>query len=643
MLSKALAILLLLLLPSIIPAQSPDSLVMVWQQRSVQKKIKDTTDVDLLNAIGRQYEYEGSDSSLYWSRQAIAFSRKIGYIRGEATANANIAKLYYHLGEYNRTLEYALITLEFSRQIHDMEGIANAYNMMGLVYLTQKEITAALNEFKQAAAINQKLGNQNRLSANYFNIALCYFDLKEPDNAYQYLLKSKAIATALDDRRMRTMANNRIADYYYQKGLTRDAIVFYTSVIENKDFQDEWETGFAFTGLAECYYAQHAYHKAIAYGEKGLTLARQANAKWDIERSLRILHQSLKAVGNTSKAYDYLVQEKLYSDSLFNESKETEINRLHLQQQQAENEILVKRTQVVKNKRAVDKMVIVVVVLVALFLFLILIMLLINAARNKRLYKKLQRKSDQIINQKKLIEQKNKELEKLNQTKDQLFSIVGHDLRTPFANMLGTKELFNNNLLEEAEKQLLFDRFFEQMSVTSAMLENLLLWANNQKKGLKTHKQDACADKIIEELLKLFSTVAEKKQITIVHHKGVHSKINADVDQLRILFQNIITNAIKFTRPGGIITITTSCTHKAVIISIKDNGIGIPAIKLSRLFHDTGKNISTYGTQQEKGIGIGLLLVDKFVRLNDGHITVNSIEGEGTEFKVHFPVNHIGQ
>ncbi|RXK83903.1 tetratricopeptide repeat-containing sensor histidine kinase [Filimonas effusa] len=635
--------LLLLILPLFVHAQNLDSLLAAWKQRIVQKHQRaDTGSIDLMNAIARAYEPYGSDSTIYFSRQAIHHSQKIGYKRGEATANTNLAKLYYHLGEYNLTLEYALIALNLSKQINNLEEMANASNMLGLVYLTEKDVKASLSQFLRAAALNQQLNNQGRLSANYFNIALCYFDDKQPDHAFRYLLRSKAISTAINDKRMRTMANNKLADYYYQKGESGRAILFYTSVIENKAFQDEWETGYALTGLAECYYAQRSYDKAVSYGEKGLANARRVNAKWDIERSLRILHKTYKATGEIEKAYDYLVQEKLYSDSLFNESKESEINGLHLKQERAENELLVKSNQIARDKRAVDKMIIFVILLVALFLGLVLIMVLKNASRIKRLYKKLQSKSDQIIIQKKLIEQKNQELEELNQTKDQLFSIVGHDLRTPFASMLGTQELFADNHLAETEKQLLVARFFEQMSVTSAMLENLLLWANNQRKGLKADKQVASPDAVIQELLELFRKVAEQKQITIIHIRGEQVRIHADIDQLRILLQNIITNAIKFTMPGGSIVIRTSGDKERVNISIKDNGIGMAADKVDRLFHDVGKNISTYGTGRERGIGIGLMLVDKFVQMNDGSISVNSKEGEGTEFIISFPAGNAG-
>lgn len=635
---RFLTLLLLPFLPVMVLSQNRvlDSLLGKWQQQQTEGKTPDSNTVILLNQITREYAALGNDNRLSFATKALELAKKLQYTRGEALAGTNIAKYHYRKGNYDQALKYILESLNVARKLNDAEEIANASNMLGLIYMTQNKQKDALPVFMDAAIVNQRLNNTNRLSANYFNIALCYLDLKMGDSAFAYLQRSKALSTASGDGNMLTMANNRIADYYYKQGETDKAISIYQSVIRANGFQDIWETSFAYTGLAECYYAQQQYETAVSNGLKGFELARQAGTKWDVERVLSILHKAYQATGNTAKAYEYLLLDKLYSDSLQNEAKEKEMNGLYLKQQQAENQILQKEYQLAKDKQAASRMVIVIVILVALFLSALLLILFVNNSKTKRLYSNLQQQAQQILAQKQEIEEKNQSLQQLNQTKDYLFSVVGHDLRSPFALILAAKELYKSGDLNENETREVFTRFFDEITAIYALLENLLLWANSQQTGIQVNPGTVDLHEATAEVLAVFSKVAAKKNIVIEHNSNEVSAVYADADQLRIILQNIITNAIKFTRPDGKIVISYHTREHGVTLSIKDNGIGMSSEKLERLFLDAGKNISTYGTRKEKGLGIGLLLVEKFATLNNISLSVTSIKEEGTTFSLLF-------
>lgn len=631
-------ILFSLLLPFLVFSQQKklDQLLSQWKKLSVSAQQKpDTTTINLLNTIANEYMQTVSDSAFIFSEKALVLSKSLKYDKGSSAAYVNIGKMHYMKGNYDLSLHYVLTSLNLSNQNNDKAGIAGASNVIGLIYLAQKKTNLALAEFLKAASINSSINNQSRLSANYFNAGLTYLEAKS-DSAFRYFLLSKSISTKIHDEHLIAMANNRLGDYFLQKSQTHKAIVYYSSVLKNKKYQNDWENSFAYTGLAKCYYKQGKFKEASINSEKGLSLAQKNNTKWDIEQALRVLHESYSALGDSKNAYKYLLMDKIYSDSLFDESKEKEINALNLKQQQAENEVLIKKNQIAEEKEATSQMVTLIIILIALFLMIITLITFRNAKRNKKLYQALQKKTDFIASQNELIEQKNEELNHSNQTKDRLFSIIGHDLRGPFATMLGALELFKTGELEEEDKQMMLDRILEQMTVTSAMLENLLAWANSQREGLKTQSIDLSLTGIINEILGVFVMVAGEKNIQLIHHFEEPLSIKGDPDQIRILFQNLVANAIKFTKPKGKIVISYSVNESTIKVSIKDDGVGMTEDKLKLIFQESGKSISTYGTKKEKGIGIGLMLVKKFVELNNATIAVKSKEKEGTEFVVEF-------
>lgn len=639
MVSRTLALIVFtLLFPIFIFSQQTtrEQLLSKWEKYAQSDQLKpDTSVVNLLNAISLDYMHHVSDSSFFYANKALSISKQIKYDKGSANAYAHIAKMHYIKGNYELSLSYILTAYGISSHLNDREGIAYATNVMGLIYVAQKKYLLALQELFRAAKINNSLNNQTGLSANYFNVGLCFLEMKS-DSAIHYFLLSRAISTKIRDEHLVAIANNHLGDYYLLKGKLNTAISFYSSVLENRSYQNDWENSFANTGLAKCYYQQGKFADAITHSEKGYLLAKKTDAKWDIEQALRVLHKSYRAIGDAKNAYTYLLLEKTYSDSLFNESKEKEINALYLKQKQAENEVLIKKNQIAEEKEASQRMLILVIVLIAIFLMIITITTYRNAERTKRLYKILQKKTDYISSQNELIEQKNDALNESNQTKDRLFSIIGHDLRSPFASMRGALELFNSGMLDEDEKQMMLDRVLEQMTVTSAMLENLLSWANSQREGLKTDIKPLVLTGIVDEILEVFNSVASEKDIKISHAFQEPISINADQDQIRVIFRNLIANAIKFTKPKGEIMISYLLSEKSVKVFVKDNGVGMSEEKLKQIFQESGKSISTYGTKKEKGIGIGLMLVKKFVELNHATISVESIEKEGTVFILEF-------
>ncbi len=234
------------------------------------------------------------------------------------------------------------------------------------------------------------------------------------------------------------------------------------------------------------------------------------------------------------------------------------------------------------------------------------------------------------------INAQNKELIALNSTKDKFFSIIAHDLKGPFSTIYG----FSSKLLENFEKydEKKQKRYINNISVisyqTSKLLENLLEWARLQQGHLKIKSKQENLNSIITEVLSISSEIARYKLIKI-NYKTNNLEVKCDKESTKTIIRNIISNAIKFTNPKGSISITSEKTDKEVIVQIKDNGIGISENNIQKIFK-IEENITTKGTENEQGTGLGLLLCKELVEKQGGKIWLTSEINEGTS--VHFTI-----
>lgn len=243
-------------------------------------------------------------------------------------------------------------------------------------------------------------------------------------------------------------------------------------------------------------------------------------------------------------------------------------------------------------------------------------------------------------NNEKLMEKYNEELKVLVNEKDKLFSIIAHDLRSPFTGLIGYSELLadNSDNLSEVEKKEFAGNLYKLSINLYDLVSKLLHWAQFQSGKMKYIPEKIKLKELIEELIKNFEGNLKMKKIDVsILIDGEHN-VYADKNMMVILFNNLISNAIKFSNNKGVVIITSKylLENKRVIISLKDNGIGIPSSQLSSMFQ-TKRTTLTYGTNKESGTGIGLILCKDIVEKNFGSISVESREGYGSTFIVELP------
>lgn len=245
----------------------------------------------------------------------------------------------------------------------------------------------------------------------------------------------------------------------------------------------------------------------------------------------------------------------------------------------------------------------------------------------------------------KLAEQALKESEAkfrtLNGTKDKLFSIIGHDLRSPFGNILTLSELLMDELkdvsTEKSEQYLGMINDTAENALT--LLDNLLSWAKSQTGQINRNVKKVELSTIIHEVLDRLKAIAKTKSISLDQTKFDSIEFFLDEEMLKTVIRNLVSNAIKYTNPGGKIQIFVALKEDQVEIMISDNGIGIPEETRKKLF-GMASNISSPGTANEKGSGFGLFLCKEIVEKLGGNIWVESQLGRGSDFKFTLPLTN---
>lgn len=229
-------------------------------------------------------------------------------------------------------------------------------------------------------------------------------------------------------------------------------------------------------------------------------------------------------------------------------------------------------------------------------------------------------------------------LKELNSTKDRLFSIIAHDLRNPLHNILGLSELLLENAKAEhhLESIKFLDLIITSAHNTNTLLENLLNWARSETNQISFNPKKIRFSSLISEILELEDTQAKSKKISLELAPVNGLEVFADVNMLKTVLRNLISNAIKYTHPGGQIRILVTPTNDHIEITISDNGIGIKQERLDGLF-EIAQNSTTKGTANEIGSGLGLVLCKEFVEKHQGRIWVEINNQSGCDFKFTLP------
>lgn len=247
---------------------------------------------------------------------------------------------------------------------------------------------------------------------------------------------------------------------------------------------------------------------------------------------------------------------------------------------------------------------------------------------------------EELTRQKLMIEKQRKELESLNATKDKFFSIIAHDLKNPFASLIGASDLLVDSSNELSQEQVkIFSGIINQSARQAfRLLENLLEWSRMQTGSIAWKPKQVDLWDLVNEVVILLTGSAENKQIDLEAKIDENLTAFVDPNMINTVVRNLVSNAIKFTPRGGKIVVGSKVSDDFIEISVTDTGVGIKPEKIDQLFQ-IGESVVGVGTENETGTGLGLILCKEFVEQHKGKIEVKSEPNKGSTFKFSIPLS----
>lgn len=245
-----------------------------------------------------------------------------------------------------------------------------------------------------------------------------------------------------------------------------------------------------------------------------------------------------------------------------------------------------------------------------------------------------------LVAAKRLILSKTEELQRTIAGRDKLYSVIAHDLRSP----MGSIKMVLNMLILNLPSEKIGAEMYELLTMANqttedvfSLLDNLLKWTKSQIGKLNVVYQDVDLVEVTDGVIEIFSMVASLKKIRIHEMKPEKMMVNADIDMLKIVVRNLLSNAIKFSKENSEVLVKMEEVDGMAVVSVQDYGCGISEEGQKKLLH-TDTHFSTFGTNNEEGSGLGLLLCKDFVVKNGGKLWFTSKEGEGSIFSFSIPV-----
>jgi two-component system, sensor histidine kinase and response regulator len=589
----------------------------------------DTTKVWLLNKLVNALREKDNNKALVFAQQSKDLAELLGYKNGLSHALENLGWIYYRKGDFSKSLYISSQALKLSEELNDQYRIARCLINVAAIHYEQKQYRQAIDHFKKAYRVSEKNGDKQTMARSMNNTAYAFVRLEELDSAFVECQKALTLSIAAEDPYMIAFAHRTLGDIFvarknmkqalqhlnacYALALKHNNMFIHTSVLHR---------------IANVYFISGKYDLAIEQLTLNIKTAEELGFKDELERAYKLISEVYYKKKDLAQAYHF---QSLYvgiHDSLYDQRNSEQIAlmqiRFDTELKQAQIELLTKDAAL-KAEDIKRKQVWIYFYVGCLSLLIILAFVLFYNNRHNNLAKlALEEKNNEI-------QEHTHQLRNLNSTKDKMFSIISHDLRSPVASLKALMEIVSTTGLSQQEFVDISKVLKRNLDSVYDDLDNLLVWAQTQLKGISAHPEEIDLRKLAEEKTNLFEEAAASKKIVMVNDIPPGTIVLADRNHLNLVIRNLIANAIKFNRSNGTITLSAKEYENKCQVSVADSGIGISHQDIARLFNSE-THFSTPGTHKEKGVGIGLLLTKEFIEKNHGSIWVDSEVGKGATF-----------
>ena len=528
-------------------------------------------------------------------------------------------------------MHYYQESLRIRSAINDKKGVSTVLNNIGIVYLDWGLAEEAFIRHQEALNIAREIDDVYAIAYSNTNLGNYYNSLKQYHEAihhyklgYATVIKkginqtSYSFLLANIGRGFREMGRLDSALYYFQSSLHQAFLINNKYWIASAEYN-----------LGKTYLMMNSLDSARKHILRCFRTSFEENYTSLFINNQIALAELEEESGNFRSAYYNYKEASVLKDSIFNQDKLLKFNELQIQinlkQEEAKNTLLRKNIEI--QELAIHKQKIFRIILFGSILLILVILVVIAKSRNTYmdLTKRLQKTE--------------KELRDSNSSKDRFISIISHDLRNPILSLLGISEILESKydtLSTEKIKDFIKLQYDTSINANK-LLEDLLEWAKAHTGKVEYLEETLDVYEITEENTYHFGLMAQEKRISIENKVQENSFIKADRKATDTLIRNILTNAIKFTEPGGKISIEAEKIGEEMRISISDTGIGMSDELVNHLFR-LDYHHTSLGTDKESGTGLGLILCKELVEKQGGRIWVESQVGKGSKFIFTLPL-----
>lgn len=522
------------------------------------------------------------------------------------------ATAHWERKEYPKALDYFKKSLKINEELGNESGMAMLHNNMGMIYADLREYETSLFNFQKCLEIRRVFKDKVAIQSGLINTAVVLNNLQRYQESIRNLKEALDIAREMNDPAQMRSCYGMLAETYEKAGDVSNTLLYFN----------------LYRSFHELVQRNKVQKIEKTLEEKQVEMLRLENEKQRQELELLRQSQELMAKDNLLDDLD-----KEYQDLYMKSTKKDIMMELMKNKDKLEQERLNEELIKEKHKEQIYLLVAIVAIIFVISLIVLSVFFYRSIKYKEKMNTLLQERNNEIIRQKEEIELQKETLNETNKLKDKLFSVLAHDLRSPFATLESLMMLYE---FEEYDQQQTKEFLLQIRSLSNSTLqtlENTLDWVKSQMNtGYKYEPRPLKLYTLTQEVIEFLSEIAKSKKIEIKNNIFQALEAYADINQIRIVIRNLISNAIKFTHEGGRVTIAAEITPESKIaISVEDTGVGIPENKIIKLFN-TSTHFTTQGTKHEKGTGLGLLLTKELVEKNNGKITVNSVLNEGTTF-----------
>jgi len=595
------------------------------------------------------------DSVMFYAEKALEYSKKNNYWLGELTVNHNISNLLSSHGELTDAIGFSERAIKIAQQHKALKELARSYGLMTVIYGRKGEFVKSTSYVYKSLRIYEKLNDLRGLATSYIKLSAIAIQTKDYKSTLLHANKADSLNRIIKDTEIEIDISNNKAIGYAEQGRLDEALKMFTRIYEitSKDkSKDISQKALALMNIGLVYKEKKEYDKAISFYRRSFKESLEMNFPEGILKNLQNISQAyylkkdyaasnregiialekarnMKVIDlevdilellkeNYTKQGDYKNALK-YTDEYYEaaerldvKKREREIDKIKDEYQLSKAKEQIKLASEINETRTQQRNLSIVLLVIA---FLSMVVFAYAYYRIRILNKQI------VINKDKLAES--------NYVKDRLFSVIGHDLRSAYSNTLAVLTMMKDKQLDEEEEQLLLSKAIVQSTNALDTLDGLLAWGHAQIKGSAVNPVNFNSSVAIQKNIDFLSDSINNKQINIENLIPERLFVLADQDHFNFIVRNLISNAIKFTLNGGMITIGYQAIENGFYqFFVKDSGVGMSADRLAEIFTKEVASIS--GTKNEKGTGLGLVLCKEFVLLNEGDIFAESKGGEGT-------------